>query len=202
MNVLERLEHTGPYRSLREGLNRKLISWMSEEYLHSLGSKLKVAELACGSAYGSSLLAESDSVEMSVGLDLNMALFVGEPDAEKRKSAVCMVQGDLLKPPFVPESFDFVWSSSSIEHFPDPASGIASMARLLKSGGLLFVGVPYVWGPLAGYFLTPDAGWREWIGKPFTYAQLEKCCRDAGVEPLGRRTYFFRFFCGIMARKP
>ena len=41
------------------------------------------------------------------------------------------------------ESFDFVYSSHTIEHLPDPSEGIKNWFRVLKSGGYLIIYLPH-----------------------------------------------------------
>lgn len=64
------------------------------------------------------------------------------------------VQGDAQHLPFPNESFDYVLSLGSIEHYEQPGRGIAEMARVVRSEGLVGILVPnaysllhtlYVW---------------------------------------------------------
>jgi len=49
------------------------------------------------------------------------------------------VQGDVLEPPFPPESFDFVVSDQVIHHTPDCPRAFRTLAGLLRPGGQLAV---------------------------------------------------------------
>lgn len=64
------------------------------------------------------------------------------------------VQGDAQRLPFLDESFDYVLSLGSIEHYEQPELGIAEMARVVRREGLVGILVPnaysllhtlYVW---------------------------------------------------------
>ncbi len=197
MNLLEKLETTKGYSALRRGINRRLVDFLSGQLLAGDGP-YTVAELACGTGIGSDMFSLQPSVSLSVGLDINTSMYQLE---KNRALGSRFVVGDLEKAPFKKESFDLVWSSSSLEHFPDRVRAVRAMAELVKPGGHLFVGVPSTFGPLAIYFLTPFASWREWIGRPISRSSLEFVLKTAGLAPRCYKRYFFGCFIGIVASK-
>ena len=73
---------------------------------------------------------------------------------------------------------------------------------LTKPGGYVFVGVPYLLGPLAIYHITPGAAAREWLGKPFSPRELTDMFETCGLQVEDQLVYLFRFFFGLLARKP
>jgi SAM-dependent methyltransferase len=75
-----------------------------------------------------------------VGMDLSEAADRARELAQDACN-VSFVQGDLMRPPFPPESFDFIYSVGVIHHTPDARAAHASLARLLKPGGTLAVWV-------------------------------------------------------------
>lgn len=196
-NLLERLEDTAPYRALKFGLNRKLVDFFRERALKG-GTGRKVGEFACGSGYASHLLAEAPEVAVSIALDRNMVLF---DQAEQEAFSAHFVQADLFKPPFPDADFDLVWSHSSLEHFPDPGAALKAMAHQVRPGGHVFIGVPYLVGPLALYYALPSASWREWVGKPFSRPGLEALFRANGMEPVASFPYFLNCFLGVLGKK-
>lgn len=72
----------------------------------------------------------------AVGIDLSSAVeaarenFRTDPD-------VLIVQGDILHPPFVPGSMDGGYTVGVLHHTPDPAAGLASLARVVQPDGWL-----------------------------------------------------------------
>lgn len=72
-----------------------------------------------------------------VGLDRSAAV---EKAASKWTNAL-FVQGDLLKPPFAPESFDVVYSFGVLHHLPAPLAGFRACLSLVRPGGVLLVWV-------------------------------------------------------------
>ena len=57
---------------------------------------------------------------------------------------VHFVQMNLFRPPFPDESFDFVVSNGVLHHTSDPEGGLRSLARKLKKGGHIIIGL-YNW---------------------------------------------------------
>jgi SAM-dependent methyltransferase len=54
---------------------------------------------------------------------------------------VAVVRGDLLRPCFVPASFDLIYSLGVLDHTPDPRAAFCALARLLKPGGRIAIWV-------------------------------------------------------------
>jgi len=78
------------------------------------------------------------AIDLGAAVATAQSLASGDPN-------VHVLQADLLRPPFPPgagdRGFDFVFSLGVIHHLDDPAAAIASLARLLRPGGELFVWV-------------------------------------------------------------
>jgi SAM-dependent methyltransferase len=53
--------------------------------------------------------------------------------------------GDVQTYPLPSESYDAVVCWMVLEHLPDPVAALANMARSLRPGGLLVIGVPNLW---------------------------------------------------------
>jgi SAM-dependent methyltransferase len=56
-------------------------------------------------------------------------------------SNVDVVQGDIFRPPFRRQTFDFVYSIGVLHHLPDPEQGFRALLPLLKPGGAVLVWV-------------------------------------------------------------
>lgn len=69
-------------------------------------------------------------VDLSDGVETAASVTASLPN-------VGVVQGDLLRLPFRPGSFDFIYSFGVLHHLPDPAAGFKSLAQLLKPGAPL-----------------------------------------------------------------
>ncbi len=197
MSLFHFLETTIFYKKLKYSLNQNLIQFLSEKALKD-SPGLDVAELACGSGYGAHLLADNPFVRRSIALDICLDLFdekLGEV------FGASYVTGDIFHLPFGPDTFDLVWNSSAVEHFKNPRKAIESMAQVTKPGGYVFVGVPYVYGPLALYYLAPTQKSRDWLGKPYSLEELKEMMSQAGLVYQDHIYYFFNFFIGILSVK-
>jgi SAM-dependent methyltransferase len=192
------LESTPVYRRVKYSLNRNLVGFFAEKAFRGK-RRLDVAELACGSGYGAHLLAAHPRVRRSIALDINRDLF---DDRLKKDFNADYVGGDIFRLPFATDSFDLVWNSSAVEHFEKTGDAIAAMASVTKPGGYVFVGVPYRHGPLFVYHLAPTAQSREWLGKPYSLKELTALMAGAGLGCQDHIVYFFKFFVGVLARKP
>lgn len=195
--ILHYLEDTAPYRWFKLGLNRRLIQFLDKNVMNGRRG-LVVGELACGSGYGANLIAQKMSVELSVAMDINAELFDQACNGGYKGTFII---GDIYKLPFANDGFDLVWNSSSVEHFCDPNVVIEIMTDAVKPGGYVFVGVPYLYGPLSIYHLVKNENIREWLGRPFNKKTLCKIFEQSGLEVTASLVYFFGFFVGILGRK-
>ena len=80
--------------------------------------------LYCASRYG----AEVVGIDLSEGVQKAYDANVGDPH-------VHIVQGDIYRMPFRPETFDLAMSFGVLHHLPDPRGGFESMARMVRPDG-------------------------------------------------------------------
>jgi len=73
-----------------------------------------------------------------VGMDLSDSVTAAR-DRYAKLENLDYVQGDILNPPFLPETFDFVIADQVLHHTPDCVGAFKSMARLVRPGGQLAV---------------------------------------------------------------
>ena len=106
----------------------------------------RVLDGGCGPARLTRVAAEAGAARV-VGLDFGEHI-----ERAARHCAglgnVDFVQGSVLDPPFLPGTFDIVFSVGVLHHTPDPRRGCIELARLLRPGGVLAVWVypPEYWG--------------------------------------------------------
>jgi SAM-dependent methyltransferase len=96
-----------------------------------------VLDAGCGMGRYIRIAAESPA-RLIVGLDLSRAV-VAARALTAELLPVGLVQGDLLRLPFAPQSFDHIYSLGVLDHTPDPRAAFLSLARLVKPGGRLVV---------------------------------------------------------------
>ena len=83
-------------------------------------------------------IAAENAPALLVGMDLSGAVVAArELTADRPETAI--VQGDLLHPPFLPGTFDQIYSIGVIDHTPDPRTAFLRLAELLKPGGRIAI---------------------------------------------------------------
>lgn len=92
--------------------------------------------LDAGCGGGADVVRFADRGGRLIGLDLSEGVRVAARLARGRPN-VLVVQGDLRRPPFVPGTFDCVYSFGVLHHLPDPGAALRGLSALLKPGGCL-----------------------------------------------------------------
>ncbi|MDX2035511.1 MAG: methyltransferase domain-containing protein [Isosphaeraceae bacterium] len=97
---------------------------------------LAVLDAGCGGGRYARLVARAGAdvvgVDLSSAVEKASALCSEEPNA-------LIVQGDLLRLPLAPESFDFAFSIGVMHHGPDVRGAFREVARRVKPGGRMAV---------------------------------------------------------------
>ncbi|MCW5875589.1 MAG: class I SAM-dependent methyltransferase [Anaerolineales bacterium] len=198
MTFFDHMEATRPYQWLRAWMNRGLVRFLTRRVLNA-GSDLRVAELACGSGHGAHLLAQLPQVALSIAADINQE---DHRQAGFSDFAGQFVLLDLFKPALAPASLDLAWNSSSIEELDQPVQAVQAMARLLKPGGRLFIGVPNRHGPAGWLGRIADTRHKAWLGRDYNRAELHSLMAESGLTVELDTSYLFGVFIGVVAQKP
>lgn len=82
---------------------------------------------------------------------------------------------DVRRLPFADASFDVVYSMGTIEHFDESEDAVREMARVLKPGGRVILGVPNRFDP----FLRPVLVWLLWVLGHYGYGFEKSYSRRA-----------------------
>lgn len=101
----------------------------------------RVVEIGCGTGQMSLFLATADRVV--IGADLTRASLALGAEAASRwgVKGLTFVETDLRSPGLAEGAFDVVYSSGVLHHTPDPRASFASVARLVKPGGIVVLGL-------------------------------------------------------------
>ena len=126
----------------------------------------KLLDGGCGNG---TLSAALSSFGLEVfGLDLNDGLGRayknrGKYTSEDAAERVQYVQGNLVAPPLQPGSFDLVYSSGVIHHTPSSKRTFASLARMPRKGGRMYVWVYCKRGLLVRLFFGVGRSLKQWM---------------------------------------
>jgi len=93
-------------------------------------------DLACGTGRWLTRLLASGA-GLAVGVDLSFAML--QVAGDKTELSGKIVQGDCLRLPFPPSTFDFLICSFALGHIQDLGSAAAEFSRVMKPGSDLFV---------------------------------------------------------------
>lgn len=99
----------------------------------------RVLDVGCGTGYATEALRHR--AEEVHGLDQSVQQL--ERARAKLADEVALHRGDAERLPFRDDSFDGIWSSGSIEYWPDPPAALAEMRRVGRPGAPVLVVGPH-----------------------------------------------------------
>jgi len=102
----------------------------------------RVLDVGCGTGFGTEgLLEHTENVH---GLDQSVHQLEKAWAKLGKHDPVSFYRGDAERLPFKDDTFDVVWSSGSIEYWPNPVAALQECRRITKPGGqVLIVGPNY-----------------------------------------------------------
>jgi SAM-dependent methyltransferase len=104
-----------------------------------LGQGMRVLDAGCGTGEVLQWLQDAVGPDgLVVGIDLSAAHAQAARAAAPPAAAV--LQADLLRACIAPASLDLIWSVNTVNHFRDPAAGLAALGALLRPGGRIALG--------------------------------------------------------------
>jgi ubiquinone/menaquinone biosynthesis C-methylase UbiE len=102
----------------------------------------RVLDVGCGTGFGTEGLLEV--VDEVHALDQSPHQLAKAYEKFGKRGPVRFHLGDAERLPFRDDAFDVVWSSGSIEYWPNPVATLAELRRVCKPGGeVLVVGPNY-----------------------------------------------------------
>jgi SAM-dependent methyltransferase len=107
----------------------------------SIAGDARIVEVGCGTGQMSLYLARAD--REVVALDLSREALALGADAARRYGIdrIAFVEADLTHLPLRPGAFDLVYSSGVLHHTPDPRGAFLRIARAVKPGGIIVIGL-------------------------------------------------------------
>ena len=92
-----------------------------------------ILDVGCGTGTLLAAIAERGPGARLTGIDLSPAMLAVA--RTKLGGRASLVAGEAGRLPFTDRRFDLVLSSSALHYWPDPAAGLAEIARVLEPGG-------------------------------------------------------------------
>jgi len=145
-----------------------------------------ILEAGCGTGQLSNFLGMAKGRSV-FGADMCLnSLKLGQEFKEKNQiNNVTFLQMNLFKPVFRPDSFDLVICSGVLHHTSNPFLGFQSIAKLVRKGGFVVVGLYNTYGRISTdirRFLFRISGDR--------FKFFDSRLRDRGVGDIRKRTWF------------
>ncbi|HEV3193363.1 MAG TPA: class I SAM-dependent methyltransferase, partial [Polyangiaceae bacterium] len=130
----------------------------------------EVLDVACGTGYGSRLLARCARVS---GVDRNQDAV----ETARSRTAGRFLVADVPPIPFADDAFDFVVSFETIEHIPNDVEFIGEIRRVLRPGGTLLISTPN--GDISAPGGVPL---NRWHVREYTLTSLTTLLGEAGLQ--------------------
>ncbi|MFH1858496.1 MAG: class I SAM-dependent methyltransferase [Candidatus Omnitrophota bacterium] len=142
--------------SLEENLSLCAVQTLHDLLLSTLPKKGKILEAGCG--LGRWVIYLNERGYQTVGLEI----YEDALKPARRQYPHCpFVVGNVLKLPYLKNSFDAVISLGVLEHFEEgPREALQEIYRILKPGGILFLTVPF------------ESFLRRWIHRPYHHTTI------------------------------
>lgn len=122
-------------------------------YARLLGEQIpfdsRIIEVGCGTGQLSNFLGIGNRTVVGADLCGNSLKLAEGFRSRHALNRVRFVQMNLFRPAFAPESFDVVLCNGVLLTTTDPHGGFKSIARLVKPGGHIVIGLYNTWGRLA-----------------------------------------------------
>jgi SAM-dependent methyltransferase len=109
----------------------------------------RVIECGCGTGQLTNFLSIANRTVVGADLCLNSLKMATAFKAQNELDRAHFFQMNLFRPCFRPASFDLVISNGVLHHTSDPLLGFKSIARLVKPGGYILIGLYHRYGRLA-----------------------------------------------------
>ncbi len=97
----------------------------------------RVLDVGCGTGFATEGLL--GRVETVYGLDQSVHQMEKAFEKFGRHGRVRFCRGDAERLPFADDAFDVVWSSGSIEYWPNPVDALEELRRVARPGGQVLV---------------------------------------------------------------
>lgn len=124
----------------------------------------KILDCGCGpgniSTYIASILKNAHIVSMDISIN-SLKILKNRLKNINKKCKVSLLLGNILKPSFKDEVFDFIIVAGVIHHTPKPLDAFINLSKMLKKGGKMYLSV---YNKKSFYFFEFNT-----IGKIFRY---------------------------------
>lgn len=125
----------------------------------------RILECGCGTGQLTNFLSIANRTAIGTDICLNSLSMAQRFKEQNSLRRARFIQMNLFRPCFRPGSFDLVVSNGVLHHTSDPRRGFGTIARLVKPGGYVLIGLYHRFGRLANdvrrllFGVTGDRFW-------------------------------------------
>jgi SAM-dependent methyltransferase len=131
--------------SLAQKARRGIFSRMLDQ---QLPAGIRIIECGCGTGQLSNFLSIANRSVFGTDMCMNSLRLGRDFAARHQLERVHFLQQNLLRPAFRPGSFDLVICNGVLMTLSDPLAGFQSIARLVRPGGYILIGLYHRYGRL------------------------------------------------------
>lgn len=131
--------------SLAQKARRGIFARMLDQ---QLPAGIRIIECGCGTGQLSNFLSIANRTVFATDMCMNSLRLGREFATRHQLDRVHFLQQNLLRPAFRPGSFDLVISNGVLMTLSDPLAGFQSIARLVRPGGYILIGLYHRYGRL------------------------------------------------------
>ena len=136
-----------------------------------------------------------------VNIDAGLATIPGFFNVEVTGKGECNIVFGKEKLPFEDDSVDLIFSYHALEHIPDYLSAMAEIHRVLKHGGHLLLGLPYV--TLTEYHLVNPYHLHNFNEHSFDFFDADKFADFSVEKPvLFKKKFHYLYYLGLFKYFP
>ena len=117
--------------------------------LINFNSTCKFLDLGCGSGWAVNYAFEKANGKGEFyGLDISQKMINKALEIYKNNNQLHFQMGDSASLPFSDNFFDFIITTNSFHHYPEPDKALSEIKRVLKPGGFVYILDPTSDGPI------------------------------------------------------
>jgi SAM-dependent methyltransferase len=173
--------------TLREKATKGVFARLLDEQI-PFGAK--ILEAGCGTGQLSNFLGSTwGRTVIATDACMNSLKLAERFRRENQIKSVAFLQMNLFRPVFKPETFDFVISNGVLHHTSDPLLGFQTIAKLVKPGGVILIGLYNKYSRLVTDFIRMAL---RASGDRLRF--LDPRLRDKNINEVRKHTWFMDRF--------
>jgi ubiquinone/menaquinone biosynthesis C-methylase UbiE len=141
-------QERGEYNQFSPAYREELVKLFLDDVMMPAAAFKGIRALDAGCGIGRWTYAMSELGANVTAIDYNDQAAAATRAYFKDRPSIRVMQADILRLPFAPESFDFVFAWGVLHYTEDPERAFEALARLVAPGGALFLMIFEYYNPM------------------------------------------------------